>query len=372
MRTRTRPEAFFAAAALAVALCAPVASAAAQSAFVPDSDIQAIIDARVRDGRVAGIVVGLLEPDGSTRVLTAGTAGTGRSLGAESVFEIGSITKVFTGVLLADMARTGDISPNDPIARYLPADARVPSRDGVDITLAHLSEQTSGLPRLPGNMRPRSMLDPYADYSIDQLYDFLRAHTLRRVPGAQYEYSNVGVGLLGHVLALRAGTSYEELVRTRILEPLGMHHTFITVPPAQRALVVAGHNAQGDTVPPWHLPTLAGAGALRSTTVDMLRFASAAVRDTTPLGASIRLAMQPRVQTGNPSSMIGLGWHRLDSNGDTLVLHNGGTGGFRTFLGIGAADGRAVVLLTNSGGGGSDDIALHLLDPRRPLARRQP
>jgi serine-type D-Ala-D-Ala carboxypeptidase/endopeptidase len=221
-------------------------------------------------------------------------------------------------------------------------------------------------------MRPRSMLDPYADYSVDQLYDFLRGHTLRRTPGAQYEYSNVGVGLLGHVLALRAGTSYEELVRARILEPLGMHHTFINVPPEQRALVVAGHNAQGDTVPPWHLPTLAGAGALRSNAADMLRFASAAASDTTQPGASIRLAMQPRVQTGNPSSMIGLGWHRLESNGDTLVLHNGGTGGFRTFLGVGAWDGRAVVLLTNSGGGGSDDIALHLLDPRRPLTRRQP
>jgi serine-type D-Ala-D-Ala carboxypeptidase/endopeptidase len=348
-----------------------VASAAAQTTFPSDSAVQALLTARVDGGRAAGIIVGLLEPDGSTRVLHAGTAGPGRTLGPESIFEIGSITKAFTGVLLADMVRRGDVALDDPVSKYLPEGVTVPGRSGKVITLAHLSSHTSGLPRLPA-LRPANPLNPYADYTVEQLHDFLRTHELRRDPGAEYEYSNLGAGLLGHVLALRAGMSYERLVHERILEPLGMTSTAITLTPAMRTALAAGHNARGDTVPGWDLPTLAGAGALRSTTTDMLRFANAALRGTGPLREAFDLSMQPRAQAGTPTMAIGLGWHRLALQGDTVVWHNGGTGGFRTFLGLSPGTGRAVVLLTNSGNMGADDLALLLLASQQPAPPPQP
>lgn len=356
------------AAALALLFACTPAAAAAQSAFPPDSAIQALLEQRVTDGRAAGIVLGLIDADGSTRILSAGTAGPGRTLGGESIFEIGSITKVFTGVLLADMARRGLVSLDDPVARHLPPEVTVPARGGRHVTLEQLSSQTSGLPRLPGNLRPTDPLNPYADYTVAQLYEFLTGYALPRDPGAQFEYSNLGVGLLGHALALRAGTNYEVLLRERVLDPLGMEDTGITLSPTARTRVAAPHEAGGDTVPLWDLPTLAGAGALRSTTHDMLKFAAAALRGRGAVPDAIREAMRPRAPAGGPTVSIGLGWIRLATGGDTIVWHNGGTGGSRSFLGIVPAAGTAVVLLTNSGGMGSDDLALHLLNPALPLA----
>jgi serine-type D-Ala-D-Ala carboxypeptidase/endopeptidase len=355
-------------AVLAVVFAGSPASAAAQSAFPPDSTIQALLEDRVGDGRAAGIVLGLVEADGSSRILYAGTAGPGRTLGGESIFEIGSITKVFTGVLLADMARRDLVSLNDPVARHLPSEVTVPARGEWQITLEHLSSQTSGLPRLPDNLRPADVRNPYADYTTTQLYEFLAGYALPRDPGEQFEYSNLGVGLLGHALALRAGTSYEALLRERVLQPLRMEDTGITLSLAARTRVAAPHEAGGDTVPLWDLPTLAGAGALRSTTDDMLKFAEAALRGSGPVPDAIRDAMRPRAAAGTPAMSIGLGWIRLATDGATIVWHNGGTGGSRSFLGVVPAAGTAVVLLTNSGGPGSDDLALHLLNPALPLA----
>ncbi|HSJ10312.1 MAG TPA: serine hydrolase, partial [Longimicrobiales bacterium] len=353
---------------LMLALAAGGSEVSAQVTFPPDSAVRRLLDERVRDGRAAGLVVGMIEADGSSRWLSAGRAGDGRTLGPETVFEIGSITKVFTGVLLADMVRRGEVSLDDPVSKYLPSHVTVPVRDGKAITLAHLSTQTSGLPRLPSNLRPADPTNPYADYTVEQLYEFLGGYTLARDPGAQYEYSNLGAGLLGHALALRAGTSYEELVRVRILEPLRMHDTGITLTAAQRQRMAAGHEAGGDTVSLWDLPTLAGAGALRSTMADMLKFADAALRGTGPVHDAMREALRLRAPAGSPTMGIGLGWHRLAVQPDTIVWHNGGTGGFRSFIGVVPTAGRAVVLLTNSGGGGSDDLALHLLNPSLPLA----
>lgn len=343
---------------------------AGQTTFPDDAAIRALLEQRVQEGRSTGIVVGLVEADGATRFLAAGDAGVGRMpLDAGSVFEIGSITKVFTGILLADMARRGEVSVDDPVADYLPAGVTMPSRNGIPITLAMLSTQTSGLPRLPANLRPSNMLDPYADYTPAMLYEFLSGYTLTRDPGAQYEYSNLGVGLLGHVLALRAGVSYEALVKERILGPLGMEHSGITLTPWMREHATAGHNASGEEVPYWALPTLAGAGALRSNAEDMARFLEANLRGTGPLAESMRDATRPRAQAGSPEMHIGFGWHRRRTDGDTIVWHNGGTGGFRTFAGFDRASGTGVVVLTNTGGEGADDIGFHLLNPDLPLAR---
>jgi serine-type D-Ala-D-Ala carboxypeptidase/endopeptidase len=258
--------------------------------------------------------------------------------------------------------------------RYSPASGRAgaPLRwfasGGRQITLEQLSSQSSGLPRLPANLRPADALNPYADYTVAQMYEVLAGYVLPRDPGAQFEYSNLGVGLLGHALALRAQTSYEELLRERVLEPLDMKDTGITLSPTARTRVAAPHDAGGDTVPLWDLPTLAGAGALRSTTHDMLKLAEAALRGSGPVPDAIREAMRSRAPAGGPTVSIGLGWIRLATGGDIIVWHNGGTGGSRSFLAVVPEAGTAVVLLTNSGGTGSDDLALHLLNPALPLA----
>src|SRR5205823_14852796 len=144
---------------------------------------------------------------------------------------IGSISKVFTSLLLSDMVQRGEVALTDPIAKYLPAGVKVPERGGRSITLVDLSTHTSGLPRLPSNLNPKDQSNPYADYSVEQLYQFLSSYTLPRDIGAMYEYSNLGGGLLGHVLARRAGTDYETLMVSRIAGPLNMSSTRIVLSP---------------------------------------------------------------------------------------------------------------------------------------------
>ena len=191
-------------------------------AEVTDDEVKNILQDRIdRAKRGVGIVVGLVDEKGA-RVITYGNASQDgkQALDGNSVFEIGSVTKVFTATLLAEMVERGEVSLNDPISKYLPRTVKTPTRDGKEITLFDLATQTSGLPRLPANFAPKDPQNPYADYSVDQMYAFLSGYSLTRGIGEKYEYSNFGVGLLGHILALRAGTDYETLVRKRICQPL--------------------------------------------------------------------------------------------------------------------------------------------------------
>ncbi|GJG85228.1 hypothetical protein tb265_04090 [Gemmatimonadetes bacterium T265] len=362
---------------LAVALASPAAAvaqpstaapAAAPRAFPPDTTVLGIIRQRVDQKRSAGIVVGLLEPDGRTRVLAYGDPGPGRPpLDGHSVFEIGSVTKVFTATVLAEMVQEGKVRLDDPAQRYLPPNVRMPARSGRAITLESLAEQNSGLPRLPDNLHPADPANPYADYSVQQLYDFLSRYTLPRDPGAQFEYSNLGVGLLGHLLSRAARESYEAMERERVWAPLGMTHTAITLTSWMQAHLALGHDEQGRVVANWDLPTLAGAGAIRSTTDDMLKFVDANLHpERGTLQRAMAFARAERAPAGAMS--IGLNWLVVHAGADTIVWHNGGTGGYRTFVGFEPSRRTGVVVMTNSGGAGADDLGMHLLDPALPLA----
>src|SRR6476660_686925 len=196
-----------------------------------DAEIRSIIKTRVDSGLARGIVVGVLQ-DGQRRFIAYGTAGPGRApLDEHTLFEIGSISKTFSGVLLADAVVRGEARVDEPVAALLPAGTVVPSREGREITLEQLATHTSGLPRLPENMSPASALDPYADYDARRLYGFLAEYKLTRAPGESVEYSNRGGGLLGHALTLRAkATDWGTLVAQRITTPLGMRETYVTVP----------------------------------------------------------------------------------------------------------------------------------------------
>src|ERR1051326_457532 len=189
-----------------------------QSLPVPGTgEIREILVKRIDQQKQAvGIVVGVIEPDGR-RVVSYGNLANSdpRALDGDTIFEIGSITKVFTSLLLADMVSSNEVALDDPAAKYLPESVRMPQRSGKPITLLDLSTHTSGLPPLPGNWKPKDLSNLYADYSVDDLYQFLSSYTLPRDPGSEFEYSNLGGGLLGHVLACRAGTDYESLIRSR-------------------------------------------------------------------------------------------------------------------------------------------------------------
>jgi CubicO group peptidase (beta-lactamase class C family) len=349
-------------AALTLSSVSPRAAQAQQTSAVPatsralpsDSALLAIIRQRVAEKRSAGIVVGVLHPDGHTQLVATGDPGPGRPpLDGNSVFEIGSITKVFTATVLASMVEEGKVRFDDPVQKYLPASVRMPARNGKQITLALLAEQRSGLPRLPDNLKPADPANPYADYSVPQLYDFLSRYQLTRDPGESFEYSNLGVGLLGHVLSLASGKSYEALVRERVTAPLGMTHTSIALTPWMRDHLVLGHDPQGSVVANWDLPTLAGAGAIRSTALDMLKFVDAYLHPPrSPLGRAMSVAQRERAAAGTGMS-IGLNWLIMHAGADTIVWHNGGTGGYRTFVGFAPSRKVGVVVLTNSSGAGA-------------------
>lgn len=342
------------------------------SHFPSDAEIQRILAERIDDQRQSlGIVVGMFGPEGR-RIVAHGRFGAfyARPVDGDTVFEIGSITKTFTTLLLADMAGRGEVSLDDPVAKYLPETVTVPERGGRQITLTDLATHTSGLPRLPGNLEPADLENPYADYTVEQLYAFLSDYALPRDIGSQYEYSNLGMGLLGHALARHADTDYGSLLHERVLAPLDMLSTADTVYPDMKSRLANGHDQTLAPVAGWDLPTLAGAGALLSSVNDQLNYLEML------LGArpsSLQAALATTLTTRRPTDQndeTGLGWVISCSGNSQLIWHNGGTGGYRSFLGFMPAKGIGVVALSNTSTEiGVDDIGRHLLDPSMPLAQ---
>ena len=342
------------------------------AAAPPDSEIRRILIDRIDTQKQGvGIVVGVIEPRGR-RVIAYGSLEKGdkRPLDGDTLFEIGSITKVFTALLAADMAQRGELKLDDPIAKYLPPGTKVPERNGRQITLVDLATHTSALPRMPNNFRSKDPENPYADYTVEALYSFLSSYELPREIGAKFEYSNLGFGLLGQGLAHRAGMDYEQLVVTRICDPLHMNGTRITLSAPLRQRLAAGHSADLVTVPGWDIPTLAGAGALRSSTNDLLSFLAAMMGYTNnPLAAAQKTTLGISRPTGGAFIDSGLGWVIDTRGGGQLIWKNGGTGGYRTFIGYSPQTRVGIVALSNtSTSEGTDDIGLHLLDARFPLS----
>jgi D-alanyl-D-alanine-carboxypeptidase/D-alanyl-D-alanine-endopeptidase len=333
---------------LAVLLIGWTARLWAQEKPKSEADIIALLDKCVaQQKRAPGIVVGIISDKGA-KVFAKGACENGHAapVDGDTVFEIGSVTKVFTALLLQEMVDSGEVTLDDPINKYLPPTVKTPSRNGREITLVDLATQTSGLPRMPDNFNPKDPNNPYADYTVGQLYDFLSRYQLKRDIGGQYEYSNLGAGLLGHVLALRAGTNYEALVTRRICDPLRMNSTRITLTPELKSRLAPGHDAGGSTVENWDLGTLAGAGGLRSTVNDMLKFLAANIGLTsTSLSNAMLAAQQPHHAIGS-GRQIGLIWQIQKDSG--TVWHNGGTGGYHSYIGFTKDRRRAVVVLANS------------------------
>ena len=338
---------------------------------VPGTDeIREILARRVDQQKQAvGMAAGIVARNGR-RIAAYGNLAKGdpRTVDGDTIFEIGSVSKVFTSLLLADMVNRKEVSLEDPAAKYLPESVRMPERNGKSITLLDLSTHSSGLPRLPGNLKPKDPANPYADYGVDDLYQFLSEYALPRDPGSEFEYSNLGAGLLGHVLAYRAGRDYESLIRSRITEPLGMPDTGIALSASMQQRMATGHNALLAPVGYWDLPTLAGAGALRSSANDMLTLLATFLGyQESPLAP----AMKAMIEVRRPAGMakIGLAWHLLGDG----AWHDGGTGGFRSFVLCDLKARAGVVILSNAfTPHGVDDIGGHLLNPKVPLSNLEP
>lgn len=360
-----------AAAATVLAAAGAGAQATPATATIPtlpsDAEIRVLLADRVDVQRKSvGMVVGIITPQGR-RVVSYGRMGRDdpRPPDGGTVFEIGSVTKVFTALLLADMTRRGEVSLADPVAKHLPAGVTLPGRNGRPITLLDLATHTSGLPFLPPDLPAQ---DPAA-YTDAQLYRFLASYQPADDPGAKWAYSNLGAGLLGTALARRAGVDYAALVRARITGPLGMRGTAATLSPEMRARLAAGHDARLQPAREWALPpALAGAGALRSTADDLL----------TLLGAFLGLvdsplapAMASMLQTRRPGPNLqqALGWWvvPLGPGDDGVVTHGGGTFGYAATVAYDPAARVGVVVLSN-GVENDGGLAWHLLRPAFPYA----
>lgn len=304
--------------------------------------VQPMLDAQ----RVVGGVVGMVR-NGQSAVIGFGEIeqGGGQTPTADTLYEIGSITKAFTGTLLADMTLRGEAALDDPLADYLPEDINTPQRGDKPITLRHLATHTSGLPRLPTNL-PAEDPNPYANYDRAQLLEFLGSHKPARFPGVA-EYSNLGMGLLGQLLAERAGKPYEQLIVERITEPLGMSDTRITLSDEQQARFAPPY--LGDLTPgrPWEFGCLVGCGALRSTAADLLKLAEAALEGgDEPVHRALAKAFEQQPNSKIGVGTIGLGW-MIAADGVTR-WHNGQTGGYSAALFIVPPANTAVVMLTNT------------------------
>ncbi|GAA2730669.1 serine hydrolase domain-containing protein [Actinocorallia aurantiaca] len=288
----------------------------------------------------AGVAVAAIAGEGTAE------AAAGRAA-PDTVFEIGSLTKVFTSLLLARLVVAGKAALDEPVTDLL--GAPVPERDGERITLRHLATHTSGLPRLPKGMFLPALLnprkpDPYADCTAEFLLDGLTRTKLGATPGKRFRYSNLGAGLLGLALARRAGTTYERLVAEQISRPLGLTHTGL-----DDTGLTQGHDRRSRPVAPWHLADLAGAGGLRSTVADLAVFARAQLdADSTELAEAIRLTHTAEGHRMNRFTTMRLGWLELRRDGDSQLWHNGATGGFTSFLAIRPTRHTAVAALSDT------------------------
>ena len=347
-----------------IAIEPPKAPAAVFDAAIPAAgvaDLKTVLDAdlasALKVGALApethgGITIGVVQ-HGVRRIFSYGTAA------PDSVFEIGSISKTFTGLILAQMVEQGTVRLEEPVRELLPRGTVAKPASGGEITLLDLSDQHSGLPRLPGNMHPADPRDPYADYNETLLYTFIGQHGVGLAPDAPFGYSNLGVGLLGQALADRAGKPYADLLHQQITGPLKMADTGVALSAGMRAHFIEGHTGDGRPAAAWDLNALAGAGGIRSTAADMLTYLEAQLHpDQLPPGAltgagktlPAAIAASHVVHAeAMPGTHIALNWLHNDATGS--YWHNGATGGYSSYAVFNPGKDFAVIVLSNTAAG---------------------
>jgi serine-type D-Ala-D-Ala carboxypeptidase/endopeptidase len=348
---------------LAGLLCCFVASA-----FAADSSFETVIRERIAAAETPACIAVALVADSTREALGCTEGITKVPFDRHSAFEIGSITKGLTGILLADMVVKGEVSLDDPASKYSRPGAKLPTFEGKEITLRDLVTQTSGLPRLPPGFAPKDPANPYADFDADALYAALARTELTAPIGKTPGYSNFGFMWLSEMLARRGGKHYDALLKERVLDPLDMTESFFVPNEEQLGRLVQPHALPYVETPPWDMPIdLAGVGMLRSSLFDMekLAYALAGRRDT-PLKAAIALALEPIRPAEMGGYQTGFAWVTAFVPGARIRWHNGGTGGSRAMIAVNEATKTAAVVLVNSAVS-FDDLPMHLVDSRTPL-----
>lgn len=372
----TRRE--IAGAALALGLLASQPARALTAPAVPpgplgDAEIAQLLRFRAeRQQRATGMVIGVLRPSGPSLVTYGPMGGKGaRKIGGDTIFEIASLSKIFTDLLLADAVVRGEAALDDPLSAYAPPGVKVPQFEGRAITLTDLATHTSALPLRPNNLHALpDTPNKYAGYTLEQLYAGLPDYKLTRPPGSKFEYSNLGVSLLGQGLALKLHEPFPDLLRRRIIAPLGLADTRFGDDPAAARRRTQGHDVNLRPVGPTDDGALDPAGGLRSTANDLLKFLDLFVNGAGPgqLPAAAKLMLTIDRPGDDKDTRMALGWRRTDAHGETFYWSNGSGDGSRTFMGFNPARRVAVVALADTAsGGGLDDIGRRILDPRQEL-----
>jgi CubicO group peptidase (beta-lactamase class C family) len=319
--------------------------------LVPSLQARTLAEAAVRQAKTleVGCIVTGERVGGEVSFALAGKAPeAGNTPPEKIVFEIGSITKVFTGLLLAQAVVEKKVTLETTIGSLLDSKLKFADPRIAAITLKQLSTHTSGLPRLPDNIASGAAADdPYAHYDAKRLLAYLKSAKLEGEAPWSCSYSNLGVGLLGHLLGKVYEVTWEKAVVTKICLPLGMNDT--SVHPGSK-LPLATPHAGEKVVKPWHLDAVAGAGALRSTASDLMKFGEAMLHpEKTPLKEALAIALQAQADAPAMGGQIGLGVFLSKHEGDMRLSHDGGTGGYSSSLQvIPSKDIVRVVLINNN------------------------
>jgi len=325
-------------------------------------DVQTAID-QWNQGKPGGVAAAWVDADG-VRFFQTGRFGPEdrRAITPDTQFEIGSVTKVFTALLLAEAERAGKVQRDDPVTKYLAVPAKPDDLARLQqVTLLMLATHTAGLPRLPPGFSPLFSRDPYADFTREKLLRALARSASDLKPPAPYDYSNFGAAVLGEAVAGAWGQPYPAALAAHVLAPLGLTRTTLALTGAKASDDLApGFDEKGRPAANWTFDAMAPAGALRSSAREMARFLQACLGTCdTPLAASLAATVQPQRPLVGLVGTIGLGWH-LTGDPSPIIWHNGGTGGYRSFVGFDRQARRGLVLLTNSGQG-PDAIGFRLL-----------
>lgn len=300
------------------------------------------------DGELVwGVVIGLYDA-GKTEIYGFGKGPGGKPPNGKTLFDLGTLTKPYTGLLLAEAVQRKEVELDAPISDLMPTGVTIPTKDDVAITAKHLALHSSGLPRHPSSLTSRKPPpDPFASYGEDALFQDLVTTQLASTPGTTISISDYGVGLLGYALGRKIGGGYGAALKTRVLDPLGLTDTFIALPPGATARKAIGTDDNLEPSPRWTWGALAGAGSLVSNVSDCMKFLDAQIdaaegsRGT--LRPQMRLAQEPQLDRDGDNEA--LGW-MIDSAGRRF--HEGRTSGFRTYMAFDAKTRRGVVVLASS------------------------
>jgi CubicO group peptidase (beta-lactamase class C family) len=311
------------------------------------------------------LVIGWVDSQGS-RIFAAGKLGNSpeREADGDTVFVIGSVSKTFTALLLQDMVERGDLKLEDPVARFLPKSVKMPTRNGRGITLLDLATHSGGFPINPDNMSGPTAREQYETYTVERMYDYLSHYRLPRDPGTAFQYSNLGMALLGEALALKAGTNFESLVVNRICRPLGMESTCITLTADLKARLAVGRDASGNPSLPWKLQAYSPAGGIYSTANDLLKYAAAESSLAPSHLAELMkktheicytdtngLSEEPGFGTFGRTAMDWVDRGAYQPAGMDLLGHAGGAGSYHAWVGFDMKQRRGVVVLTTADAG---------------------